>query len=54
LPTDEFNVGPLVYPVHRFVEPLVLMVIVGVAFTVIVIVFDVTVQPPHVTASVYA
>jgi hypothetical protein len=51
--TDELNVGPLVYPVHRLVEPLLLMLTVGVGLTVTVTLFDVALQPPHVTTSVY-
>jgi hypothetical protein len=42
-----------VYPVHRFVEPLLLMLTVGVGLTVTVTLFDVALQPPHVTTSVY-
>jgi hypothetical protein len=51
--TDELNVGPLGYPVHRFVEPLLLMLTVGVGLTVTVTLFDVALQPPQVTTSVY-
>jgi hypothetical protein len=51
--TDELNVGPLVYPVHRLVEPLLLMLTDGVGLTVTVTLFDVALQPPHVTTSVY-
>jgi hypothetical protein len=51
--TDEFSTGPLVYPVHRLVEPLLLMLIDGVGLTVTVTLFDVALQPPHVTTSVY-
>jgi hypothetical protein len=51
--TVELNVGPLVYPVHRLVEPLLLMLTVGVGLTVTVTLFDVTLQPPQVTTNVY-
>jgi hypothetical protein len=51
--TDELNVGPLVYPVHRLVEPLLLMLTVGAGLTVTVTLFDVALQLPQVTTSVY-
>jgi hypothetical protein len=39
--------------VHRFVEPLLLMLTDGVGLTVTVTLFDVALQPPQVTTSVY-
>jgi hypothetical protein len=39
--------------VHKFVEPLLLMLTVGAGLTVTVTLFDVALQPPHVTTSVY-
>jgi hypothetical protein len=47
------SVGPLVYPAHSVVEPLALIVTVGDWLTVTVMLFDVTLHPPHVTTSVY-
>jgi hypothetical protein len=51
--TEEVNVGPLEYPVHRLVEPLALIVTVGDGLTVTVTLFDAALQLPHVTTSVY-
>jgi len=51
--TDDVNVGPLEYPVHKLVEPLALIVTVGAGLTVTVTLFDVALQLPHVTTSVY-
>ena len=51
--TDDVNVGPLEYPLHKFVEPLALMLTLGERLTVTVTLFDVALQLPHVTTSVY-
>jgi len=51
--TLDDSTGPLEYPVHKFVEPLALIVTVGAGLTVTVTLFDVALQLPHVTTSVY-
>jgi hypothetical protein len=51
--TLDDSTGPLEYPVHKFVEPLALIVTVGDGLTVTVTLFDVALQLPHVTTSVY-
>jgi len=51
--TDEVSVGPFEYPAHRLVEPLALMLTLGDGLTVTVTLFDVALQLPHVTTSVY-
>ena len=51
--TLDDSTGPLEYPAHKLVEPLALIVTVGVWLTVTVTLFDVALQLPHVTTSVY-
>ncbi|KXB96629.1 MAG: hypothetical protein AA908_11950 [Chlorobi bacterium NICIL-2] len=51
--TDDVNVGPFEYPAHRLVEPLALMLTLGDGLTVTTTLFDVALQLPHVTTSVY-
>jgi len=51
--TLDDSTGPLEYPAHKLVEPLALIVTVGAGLTVTVTLFDVALQLPHVTTSVY-
>jgi len=51
--TLDDSTGPLEYPTHRLVEPLALIVTLGDGLTVTVTLFDVALQLPHVTTSVY-